>query len=310
MGMIERAFAAALLLAFAWPAGALAASDDAIFSGEILEWPLPWRAGVELRYRTEGYDDVHDAQGRQRTRVTATATVRIAETGGDGYLQRWTISDSRLEGLEGALAGAAAMQATRDALGDIVLEVEVDRYGTDAGVRNLADISERMRPAMHAAQQGEDIAQFNRFVGVTTQEGLEYVAGDAFNHPDTGEALPAKIRFSSRAAEPGSDDVLLEWTTQLDLDQANASSPGPGTPRAAADGLSMTEAGWLRYRQSSGVIEMLEATLTQRLHGKLTVKRRRMRLLDGGHDHAWPDDGALTRDPRQPNPAAQPAPAH
>lgn len=290
MGMIERACAAALLLAFAWPAGALAASDDATLSGEILEWPLPWRAGVELRYRTEGYDDVHDAQGRQRTRVTATETVRIAENGGDGYLQLWTLADSRFEALEGLPAGAAGMQATRGALGDIVLEVEVDRYGTAAGVRNRVEVSERLRPAMHAAQQGDDIAQFNRFVGMTTLEGLQYPMGEAFHHPETGEVLPAKIRFSSRAAEPGSDDVLLEWTTQLDLDQANASSPGPGTLRAAAAGLSMSEEGWLRYRQSSGVIEMLEATLTQRLHGKLTVKRRRMRLLDGGHDHAWPDD--------------------
>lgn len=333
----ERSCVAALLLALAWPVGALAAPADAAPSRETLEWPLPWRDGLELRYRTEGYDDVHDARGRQRTRVTATETLRIARTGDDGYLQQWTIADSRFETLEGEPAGATTMQAARDALGDLVLEVELDRYGTDAGVRNLAELSERMRPALHAAllatmekaisanraafspeeleirreaaldyidtvvawgtspeavqaQMGEDVAQFNRFVGVATLEGLEYAAGDGFNHPATSAPLPATIRFSSRVAEPGSDDVLLEWTTRLDRARAPALPGGVDAVDGAGEGLSMTETGWLRYRRSSGVIEMLEATLTQHLDGAPTVKRRRMRLLGGEHDHAWPDE--------------------
>ena len=336
MTMIERAFAAALLLALAWPAGALAASNDSTLSGEILEWPLPWRDGVELRYWTEGYDDLGDPRERQRTRVTATETLRIAENGDEGYLQHWTIADSRFETVEGGPGGAAVMQAMRDTMGDIELEVELDRYGTGAGVRNLDEISARMGPAMHAALLaaleeeinasgaafdadhlkirrlaaldyidaavewgaspeavqalvGDDVAQFNRFVGTAMLEGFEYEATEAFIHPGTGAALPAKLRFSGRSAGPDSDDVLLEWSTRLDPDQANAGWGRAHAP-SAADGLSMSEEGWLRYRRSSGVIEMLEATLTHRLQGTLTVKRRRMRLLDGDHDHGWPDD--------------------
>ncbi|MEN1943016.1 hypothetical protein WCE55_04025 [Luteimonas sp. MJ293] len=337
MKMIERAFAAALLLAIAWPAGALAVSNDSTLSGETLEWPLPWRDGVELRYWTEGYDDLGDPRERQRTGVTAIETLRITENGDKGYLQHWTIADSRFETVEGGAGGAAVMQAMRDAMGDIELEVELDRHGTDSGVRNLDEISARMGPAMHAALLaaleeeinasgaafdadhlkiqrlaalnyidavvewgaspeavqalvGDDVAQFNRFVGTTMVEGLEYETGETFIHPGTGAALPATMRFSGRVADPDSDEVLLEWTTRLDPDQALAGSDGDDTPGTATDGLSMSEEGWLRYRRSSGVIEMLEATLTHRLQGTLTVKRRRMRLLDGDQDHAWPVD--------------------
>ena len=64
--------------------------------------------------------------------------------------------------------------------------------------------------------------------------------------------------------------------------------------------LSIVDNGVVLFRRSTGVVELLEATRTVRAAGQLKVERRRMRLLDGDHDHGWADDAA-------PQPAADPA---
>lgn len=315
---------------------------------------LPWRVGVELRYATEDYDDGRDADGRERTRMTSIETIRITEAGDAGFLQEWSFADSRYEVLEGEPPGTHLIEGMLESLGDVVLEIELDAAGNFTGIRNLAQVAERMRPVMDAAllagfeaglasAEGdadadadvlaqaraaglprvqamveqmmapdmlqmllsEDAVQYNDFAGIALEEGQRYEFDIELDHPLGVGVLPARVALVLHVHDRDSDDVHLEWTTHLDREKAaeaaiavaermfDAGIPAEAREKVLAE-LSIVNAGTAVFRHSTGVVEMLEVTKTVRAGDELKVERRRMRLLDGGHDHQWPDDGPPT----------------
>lgn len=363
MGTAVKACAAALLLALAWPAAGQAAAKNlasgkaAAPAGDVIAWVLPWREGMELRYATSDDEVGENAAGRSHTRTRGTETVRIVEAGKDGFLQRWTFSGGRHEVLEGDAAGAEIMQGMIDSLADLTLDVELDAGGSYAGIRNLAAIRERMRPAMRTAMAAgfeaaavadadadadpaaqalaraaaleqvdaiverflapdvleallsEDAIQYNDFVGVELEDGRHHEVDIELDNPLAGGTLPARVGFAAYVREAEPDDVFLEWTSRLDPEKAAEAAAvfagklyEEGMTEAIRKGvpeLSIIDEGVVLFRRSTGVVELLEATRTVRAAGELKVERRRMRLLDGDHDHGWADDGP-------PQPATEP----
>ncbi|MBB6600202.1 hypothetical protein H6X63_11235 [Luteimonas sp. MC1825] len=368
------AAAMALALLLAWPDGVFAADKkvgndkgSAVLAGDVIRWLLPWRVGLTLRYAAEDYDDERDGDSRERTRVTGIETVSIREARDDGYLQAWSFADTRFEVLEGEPAAADVMQGFMESLADLELQVELDGAGNYAGIRNLAGISARMRPAMEraisasvesglaamdagqeattdpAALQAaraaadeamagmldrlvspdvlgpllsEDAVRYNDFVGAELEDGVEYAVDVDLENPLSGGSLPARVTFGVHLRESDPDDVFLEWTTRVDPEAAAAAARNfagmllESMPEEAAAQLpaqmpaelSIIESGFVLFRRSTGVVEMLEATRTVRAGGELKVERRRMRLLDGDHAHEWAGDGP-------PTPAEAPADA-
>lgn len=155
MGIVKCLGVAALLFAAASVPAAeknsVRAAGAAAPGAEVVRLQLPWREGVALRYATEDYDDETDAAGRERTRATSVETVRITEAREDGFLQEWSFADSRYEVLEGDAAGAVVVEGMLESLDGLVLEVELDAAGRFTGIRNLSEVSGRMRPVMETA---------------------------------------------------------------------------------------------------------------------------------------------------------------
>jgi hypothetical protein len=121
-----------------------AAAEAAV--APTVKWVLPWKAGTMLEYASEDLT-TKDLGGRERTRSTSTATVRISEVSDEGFVQAWSWRDNNYVVEEGDKAEEAAVREFSAALQDIVLEVQLDADGTYQGLRNLDRITPRLREA-------------------------------------------------------------------------------------------------------------------------------------------------------------------
>jgi len=140
---LRRSFAAALLCAL--PIAHAFAAEPA--AAPTIKWVLPWKAGTTLEY---AYEDLttKDLGGRGRTRSTSTATVRISQVLDKGFVQTWSFRDNLYVVEEGDKAEEAAMRKFSAALQDVVLEVQLDAEGSYGSLRNLGQITPRLREAM------------------------------------------------------------------------------------------------------------------------------------------------------------------
>lgn len=139
----RRTLAVALLCALPFP-HAFAVEEAKV---ETIQWVLPWKPGITLEYVSEDLT-TSNLRGPERTRTTSTATVRITEALKNGFVQAWSWRDSTLAVEEGDKSHEAAMRDVAAGLQDVVLEVELDAAGNYARLRNLAQITPRLREAM------------------------------------------------------------------------------------------------------------------------------------------------------------------
>jgi hypothetical protein len=140
---LRRTLAVALLCAL--PIAHAFAAESA--AAPTVKWVLPWKAGTTLEY---AYEDLttKDLDGRERTRSTSIATVRIPQALEKGFVQAWSWRDNRYVVEEGDKAEEAAMRKYNAALQDLVLEVQLNADGNYEGLRNLDRITPRLREAM------------------------------------------------------------------------------------------------------------------------------------------------------------------
>ena len=139
----RRTLAVALLCALPF-SHSLAAEEAA---APTVKWVLPWKPGTTLEYASEDLT-TNDLAKRERTRATATATVRITEATKQGFVQAWSWRDEAYVVEEGDKSGEAQMREFATAMQDVTLEVELDAGGNYARLRNLAEITPRLRHAM------------------------------------------------------------------------------------------------------------------------------------------------------------------
>ena len=130
---LRRAFAAVLLCAL--PIAHAFAAEPA--AAPTVKWMLPWTAGTTLEY---AYEDLttKDMGGRERTRSTSTATVRISEVLDKGFVQTWSFRDDRYVVEEGDKAEEAAMRKISAALQDAA-SVAGLLITTEAAVSEMPD---------------------------------------------------------------------------------------------------------------------------------------------------------------------------
>lgn len=206
----------------------------------------------------------------------------------------------------------AAMAAGQEASADPAA-LQVARAAADKAMAGMLD--RLVSPEVLGPLLSEDAVRYNDFVGAELEDGVEYAVDVDLENPLSGGSLPARVTFGAHLRESDPDDVFLEWTTRVDPEAAAAAARNlagmllESMPAEAATlspellvELSVIESGFVLFRRSTGVVEMLEATRTVRAGGELKVERRRMRLLDGDHAHEWAGDGP-------PTPAEAPADA-
>lgn len=136
----RRTLGAALLCAL--PPTHAVAADAA--PATTVAWVLPWEAGTTLEYASEDLT-VSDLAERERTRSTATATVRIVDAGEQGFVQSWSWDDSSFVVEEGDKTREAATREFNARMQDLPLEVELDRAGNYVRVHELERAIPRLR---------------------------------------------------------------------------------------------------------------------------------------------------------------------
>lgn len=139
----RRTLAVALLCALPF-SHAFAAEEAKVAT---IQWALPWKPGTTLEYVSEDLS-TSNLRGPERTRTTSTATVRITEALKNGFVQAWSWRDTVFAVEEGDKSTEAAMREVAAGLQDVTLEVELDAAGNYARLRNLAQITPRLREAM------------------------------------------------------------------------------------------------------------------------------------------------------------------
>lgn len=117
-------------------------------TAEEIRWPVPWKVGQVLTYETEGLDAEQSPKKREKVRTSDTTTITIVEASEEGYLQRWVSSNPRFELIEGDPKAAELMQGLDTSLADLQVLVELDKEATYRRIRNIDEISARMRTAL------------------------------------------------------------------------------------------------------------------------------------------------------------------
>lgn len=236
---------------------------------------------------------------------------RIANLAEVAARMRPVMKEAMVAATAAALDAEFAAAAPGDA--EAAADPAVLHAARSAALQTVDGMVERLTsPEVLAPLLSEDAVRYNDFVGVELEDGREYEVEVDLDNPLSGGSLPARVTFGIHLRESDPDDVFLEWTTRVDpakaaeaarhfLGMLLESMPEEARAQLPAE-LSIIESGFVLFRRSTGVVEMLEATRTVRAAGQLKVERRRMRLLDDDHRHEWAGDDA-------PTPAEEPADA-
>lgn len=105
---------------------------------EAPTWPLPWKPGAKLVY-DERSETVERKDGKtERMASTATATISAVRADGDGVVQRWQWSDYHYTFENIDATTEAVVRGLADALGNVPLDVRLDKDGNFAAVLNAA----------------------------------------------------------------------------------------------------------------------------------------------------------------------------
>lgn len=178
----------------------------------------------------------------------------------------------------------------------------------DAGAlgrgREFADgMVERMtRPEVLGPLMAQDAAAYNDAFGAELEAGVPFEADVEIPSPLGGGSVPARVVLLMRPGPPGSDEATLDWTTRMErgraaevalaaVEQMYGIDLHEEERGRIADGMTVVDTGHARFRRSTGVPLMMETLRTVEAAGEQRIERRRMRLLDDPHGHAWPDDG-------------------
>lgn len=117
-------------------------------SAPTIYLPLPWKAGEVLRYAFENAETKQSAAKREKTRLTSITELRTQRADKDGYEVHWTSHDTVHKTLEGDAAMDAALQPAMRKMESVPMIVLLDAEGAYLSVRNIDEMSARMREAM------------------------------------------------------------------------------------------------------------------------------------------------------------------
>lgn len=242
---------AALLLAAPWAVAAAQQVAEEEAQATDVEWPLPWKPGTRVEY-DQSYRTVDVRGGKPWTITGSDRTVlEIVRADQDGFVQRWTGTDPKLDAGELPAPMAAILKATVEGMRDLAIDVRLDGQGAFAGISNMDELHPRYRAAMRAMLDGlsnegnvpdaatkvalgkmldtltarpvfeqqlaEIPAAYNFVAGGGLELDAEYEYEDSGTNPLGGEPIPMRNRM--RLGE--SDDpafYTLRWEVEPDAE--------------------------------------------------------------------------------------------
>lgn len=177
---------------------------------------------------------------------------------------------------------------------------EAARNDARAAAAGIAD--RMMQPDVVSALLSRDALAYNDLFGASLQAGVPLEVDVDIESPLGLGRMPARVTLLMQPGAPGSDEATLDWTTRMDPEKsaeialaAAERMYGIGVSAEAraevAGAMSIVDTGHARFRRSTGVPLMMETLRSVQAAGERRIERRRMRLLDDAHGHAWPDDG-------------------
>jgi tetratricopeptide (TPR) repeat protein len=115
---------------------------------EKIKIPLPWKQGQVLHYQVEQVETDTSPGSREKSISTSMIEVKTMAAGKDGFVQHWRGYDNKHEVLEGDKEQAKAIVDAMKGLEDLAFVIEMDGEGSYKGMRNLQDVTTRLRAAM------------------------------------------------------------------------------------------------------------------------------------------------------------------
>ena len=279
-----------------------AAHDD----GFVQEWSF-----ADTRYEQLEGGSEQEALVRQALESVPDLALEVDLDAAGNYVRLRNL-DRLVEALRPVLAGIfdQAFQHGLQGAGGFPAGADGDAARAEAR-ENAAAMVERMtRPDVMATFLSRDATAYNDLFGASLQAGVPLDVDVDIESPLGLGRMPARVTLLMRPGTPGSDEATLDWTTRMDREKsaelalaAAERMYGIGVSeeeraQVVAD-ISIVDTGHARFRRSTGVPLMMETLRSVRAAGERRIERRRMRLLDDPHGHAWPDDG-------EPQPVAAP----
>lgn len=240
-----------LLLSLCCP-GALAQDKPdakAPESAPTIHLPLPWKAGEVLRYAFENAETKQSAAKRERTRLTSITELRTQRADKTGYEVHWTSHGSEHKTLEGDAAMDAVLLPAMRKMESVPMMVVLDADGAYVSVRNIEEMSARMREALapvmrDALAAGMEAAPRSGAPGVDRKEVTAQADAalkgylDNITSPKVLEAMATRQARNMAFFNAGGleDGVSYEMETELENPTG-----GPNFPAKLTFGLWVSE---------------------------------------------------------------------
>lgn len=138
----------ALVLFASLAVGGVSIAADPPAEAEKIKVPLPWKQGQVLHYQVEQVETDTSPGSREKSISTSLIEVKTIEAGKEGFLQHWRGYDNKQEVLEGDKEQAKAIADAMEGLEDLAFVIEMDGEGSYKGMRNLDEVTARLRAAM------------------------------------------------------------------------------------------------------------------------------------------------------------------
>lgn len=126
----------------------LALPFHSLRAAETITWPNPWKKGLTLAYETESLESKVSPGKREKSRTLSSTEVRIAKVSEEGFVQEWITRKPVVEIIEGDPAQAEMMRAAMRGFEGFAVSIDLDKAGNYVRIRNIDDVSARVRKTM------------------------------------------------------------------------------------------------------------------------------------------------------------------
>jgi hypothetical protein len=221
--------------------------------------PVPWKAGMQVRYRSTSSTDKVRGQLHTHVQVQDITELQL-EANGNGFVQSWhsrkpevaTTGDGdqvtyerrmvqamlkRFENLpleanidaEGNYNGLRNWQALGAATREVMLPVMMEQAAARKELKGTdpAKLRARIEPALATMTTqnaintalGRQVAIYNFFIAPSLQRGMPKVYSDEIASPFSADVIPSRGTFELVGVDEAAGTVTVRWKQGIDPDR-------------------------------------------------------------------------------------------
>lgn len=153
-----------------------------------------------------------------------------------------------------------------------------------------------------------DIQTVLNFTGAELEDDQSYALDTTLENPTGGPPFPAKLTFGLYVDKDSPEDVWLEWTLEIDPVKGAAAiwdtaerlfgrKIDEAERKTLPLQVSIVDKGFIVFERATGLPEMYQYVRNTKIAENANYERRRMRLVEQPHDHAWSDETPHATEP-------------